>query len=147
MNFVVAARHTNTVLRDKLAKMGIWPIQQTKAANQLPIVGYSCMSFENKMDVLEHGVSRFKLIRSNNRSASRGMNIELVVDIEVKDMAPPSIKLSESQEIVNSLKHCQRGDYLTIYTKTSTHAVSITLSTCSFCSLTFCRFGSDIGPY
>lgn len=117
MNFIVAARPTtnNTKFREGLTKLlGIhWTTTST-----LPIVGSSCLNFENKMDVLEQGVSRVKLTKKTGTH----MNIELLISVEVKD---GNIMREASQSnTMNSLRHCQQGDYLTIYTKTSTYPVS-----------------------
>jgi hypothetical protein len=126
---VVAARHTNTKVRENLAKIGIWP-RQAKPTGPLPIVGYACLNFENKMDVLEHGVSRFRLTKPTTHKSAH--TIELLIDIEVKDIAPVKEEdevepqMSESQQIVHSIKHCHKGDYLTMYTRTTMHPVSTT---------------------
>ncbi|KAK4522097.1 Serine hydroxymethyltransferase, cytosolic [Mucor velutinosus] len=154
LNFVVAARHTNTVFREGLAKIGIWPLQSTatdsaasskqKALPQLPIAGYTCLNFENKMDILDQGISRFRLNKPVDKSSNRWLNLELLIDIKVEEVLPAVVHrfpwsyttnqcpsssyesidekiISDPRELLVSQKHCQEGDYLTIYTRGMAH--------------------------
>ncbi|KAL9558656.1 hypothetical protein MBANPS3_000793 [Mucor bainieri] len=154
LNFVVAARHTNTVFREGLAKMGIWPLQPTttdaataakhKSPPQLPIAGYTCLNFENKMDVLDQGISRFRLNKPVDKSSNRWLNLELLIDIKVEEVLPAVVHrfpwsyttnqcpsssyesideeiISDPRELLVSQKHCQEGDFLTIYTRGMAH--------------------------
>ncbi|GAN05259.1 hypothetical protein MAM1_0086d04728 [Mucor ambiguus] len=154
LNFVVAARHTNTVFREGLAKMGIWPLQSTttdvatatqhKSLPQLPIAGYTCLNFENKMDILDQGISRFRLNKPVDKSSNRWLNLELLIDIKVEEVLPAVVHrfpwsyttnqcpsssyesideeiISDPRELLVSQKHCQEGDYLTIYTRGMAH--------------------------
>ncbi|CEP17496.1 hypothetical protein [Parasitella parasitica] len=149
LNFVVAARHTNTVFREGLAKMGIWPLQKSeliapKTLPNLPIVGYTCLNFENKMDVLDQGVSRCRLSKPVDKSSNRWLNLELLIDIKVEEVLPAVVHrfpwsyttnecpsssyesidediISDPKELLLSQKHCQQGDYLTIYTRGMAH--------------------------
>ncbi|KAI8092246.1 uncharacterized protein B0P05DRAFT_525436 [Gilbertella persicaria] len=146
LNFVVAARHTNTIFRDGLAKMGIWPLtnDKTEKETKLPIAGYICLNFENKMDVLDQGVSRFRLTKPVDKSFNRWLNIELLIDIKVEEILPAVVHrfpwsyttsqhsalsyesveediVSNPKELITSQQHCQQGDYLTIYTRGRGH--------------------------
>ncbi|KAI8646147.1 hypothetical protein BD408DRAFT_410748 [Parasitella parasitica] len=149
LNFVVAARHANTVFREGLAKMGIWPLQTAEPAAQkdlpkLPIVGYTCLNFENKMDILDQGISRFRLSKPVDKSSNRWLNLELLIDIKVEEVLPAVVHrfpwsyttnecpsssyesigediLSNPKELHLSQKHCQQGDYLTVYTRGMAH--------------------------
>lgn len=156
LNFVVAARHTNTVFREGLAKMGIWPLgtaketttaTKPKSLPQLPIAGYTCLNFENKMDILDQGISRFRLNKPVDKSSNRWLNLELLIDIKVEEVLPAVVHrfpwsyttnecsassyesideeiISDPRELLVSQKHCQGGDYLTIYTRGMAHPVS-----------------------
>jgi hypothetical protein len=153
LTFIVSAQHTNTLLRDGLAKMGIWPIsgaseEMEQVDDALPVVGYTHLNFANKMDILDHGVSRFRLTKSSERQ-SRGLDIELLIDIKIEDIHPgvmrrfpwssvhhnASTPLDEvMQELIRdpivtkrSQDHCTSGDYLTIYTRSVAHPVSCTV--------------------
>ncbi|KAI8371956.1 hypothetical protein EDC96DRAFT_477498 [Choanephora cucurbitarum] len=138
LNFMVAARHTNTFVRDRLAKLGIWPISNPKedTNTKLPIAGYICLNFENKMDILDQGVSRFRLVKPVDKTMNRWINIELLIDIKVEEILPAVVhrfpwSYSTSQHLPNEITdeeinsndiqasqlHCQKGDYLTIYTR------------------------------
>ncbi|KAL0140387.1 hypothetical protein V8B55DRAFT_1575623 [Mucor lusitanicus] len=150
LNFVVAARHTNSVLREGLAKIGIWPLQPTATdakrspLPQLPIAGYTCLNFENKMDILDQGISRFRLNKPVDKSSNRWLNLELLIDIKVEEVLPAVVHrfpwsyttnqcpsssyesideeiISDPRELLVSQKHCQKGDYLTIYTRGKAH--------------------------
>ncbi|EPB81430.1 hypothetical protein HMPREF1544_11865 [Mucor circinelloides 1006PhL] len=154
LNFVVAARHTNTVFREGLAKMGIWPLHSSatdtakptkqKALPQLPIAGYTCLNFENKMDILDQGISRFRLSKPVDKASNRWLNLELLIDIKVEEVLPAVVHrfpwsyttnecpsssyesidediVSDPRELLVSQKHCQQGDYLTIYTRGMAH--------------------------
>lgn len=158
LNFVVAARHTNTVFREGLAKMGIWPLHSSatdtakptkqKALPQLPIAGYTCLNFENKMDILDQGISRFRLSKPVDKASNRWLNLELLIDIKVEEVLPAVVHrfpwsyttnecpsssyesidediVSDPRELLVSQKHCQQGDYLTIYTRGMAHPVSL----------------------
>jgi hypothetical protein len=137
--------------------MGIWPINNTSTpksttnATELPVAGFACLNFENKMDILDQGVSRFRLTKPIDKSSNRWLNIELLIDIKVEDVMPttvvnrfpwshpanehsaaPSsfqsseeIALCDPKELAVSQSHCSRGDYLTIYTRRMAHPVSI----------------------
>ncbi|KAI8876324.1 hypothetical protein K501DRAFT_279526 [Backusella circina FSU 941] len=148
LTFIVYAQHTNTLLRDGLAKMGIWPIPATTEYieevdnDNLPAIGYTHLNFANKMDILDHGVSRFRLTKSSEKQA-RGLNIELLIDIKIEDILPgvmrrflwssvqknvPDPLDKIMQELISdpiitkqSQKHCTSGDYLTIYTRSIAH--------------------------
>ncbi|CAO3693060.1 unnamed protein product [Rhizopus stolonifer] len=146
LTFAVAARYTNTRLRDGLAKIGVLPTSsKTTTATDLPPTGYSVLSFENKQNIKHHGISRFKLTKTEERKGFlKWFNIELVVDIKIVEEVPPIIqkypwahKLTESHsieygeqdcEIISnptqvklSQQYCQTGDFLTIYTRGMAH--------------------------
>lgn len=155
LHFIVAARHTNTLLRDGLAKIGIWPITastapiSTKSTEKLPIAGFTCLNFENKMDVLDQGVSRFRLTKPIDKSSNRWLNIELLIDIKVEEVLPAvvhqfpwsyttelsatssyqstdmeDIVACDPKELLVSQEFCRQGDYLTLYTRGLAHPVS-----------------------
>jgi hypothetical protein len=150
LNFVVAARHTNTMFREGLAKIGLWPaVDRTTSNKSLPIVGYTCLNFENKMDVLDQGVSRFRLTKPADKPWNRWLNIELLIDIKVEEVLPAVVHrfpwsyttnecsatsyesvediVSDPKELLVSQRHCQQGDYLTVYTRGLAHPVSSSL--------------------
>lgn len=146
LNFIVAARHTNTVIREGLAKMGIWPLALPKpSTHELPVAGFTCLNFENKMDVLDQGVSRFRLTKPIDKSANRWLNIELLIDIKVEEVLPAVVHrfpwsytthsavsyqsteediISDPRELSISQSHCRQGDFLTLYTRGMAHPVS-----------------------
>ncbi|GAA5800363.1 hypothetical protein HPULCUR_005792 [Helicostylum pulchrum] len=146
LNFIVAARHTNTVIREGLAKIGIWPMAPAKPADQqeLPIAGFTCLNFENKLDILDQGVSRFRLTKPIDKSSNRWLNIELLIDIKVEEVLPAVVHrfpwsytthpysaasyqsseediVSDPRELAISQKHCKQGDFLTLYTRGMAH--------------------------
>jgi hypothetical protein len=143
----VAARHTNTIVRDGLAKMGLLkPMDRPRSDKLLPVVGYTCLNFENKMDVLDQGVSRFRLTKPANKPWNRWLNIELLIDIKVEEVLPAVVHrfpwsyttnecsaasyesiediVSDPKELLVSQTHCRQGDYLTVYTRGLAHPVS-----------------------
>lgn len=147
LNFIVAARHTNTIIREGLAKLGIWPLGSPRPASQeeLPVAGFTCLNFENKMDVLDQGVSRFRLTKPIDKSANRWLNIELLIDIKVEEVLPAVVHrfpwsyttqsdtsyqnteedvVSDPRELAISQNHCRQGDFLTLYTRGMAHPVS-----------------------
>jgi hypothetical protein len=135
--------------------MGIWPLDTAKETiattkqkylPQLPIAGYTCLNFENKMDILDQGISRFRLNKPVDKSSNRWLNLELLIDIKVEEVLPAVVHrfpwsyttneysassyesideevISDPRELLVSQKHCQRGDYLTIYTRGMAHPV------------------------
>lgn len=130
--------------------MGIWPLQTaTKPTppQELPIAGFTCLNFENKMDVLDHGVSRFRLTKPIDKSANRWLNIELLIDIKVEQVLPAVVHrfpwsnthqssiyqndeediMSDPKELAISLDHCRQGDFLTLYTRGMAHPVSLSI--------------------
>lgn len=148
LTFAVAARYSNTRLRDGLAKIGIWPITQK---TELPDTGFAVLTFEHKQDIKHHGITRFKLTKINDRRPGlfKWFNIELVVDVKIVEELPPSVQkfpwaytLTENYSeltcesaqsgditqdpnlVMASQQHCQDGDYLTIYTRGVAHPVS-----------------------
>ncbi|GAA5815368.1 hypothetical protein MFLAVUS_008875 [Mucor flavus] len=146
LNFIVAARHTNTVIREGLAKIGIWPMTPAKPTDQqeLPIAGFTCLNFENKLDILDQGVSRFRLTKPIDKSSNRWLNIELLIDIKVEEVLPAVVHrfpwsytthpysaasyqsseediVSDPRELAISQKHCKQGDFLTLYTRGMAH--------------------------
>lgn len=150
LNFIVAARHTNTVLRDGLAKIGLWPIntaaqKSSSPATELPVAGFACLNFENKMDKFEQGVSRFRLTKPVDKSSNRWLNIELLVDIKIEEVLPAVVSrfpwayttnehsaisyqsceniTCNDSELAVSRSHCRQGDYLTFYTRRLAHPV------------------------
>lgn len=151
LNFIVAARHTNSVLRDSLAKIGLWPTstaaqKPNDSTSELPVAGFACLNFENKMDILDQGVSRFRLTKPVDKSSNRWLNIELLVDIKIEEVLPAvmnrfpwsyttneqsaisyqsceNITCNDS-ELAVSQSHCRQGDYLTFYTRRMAHPVS-----------------------
>ncbi|KAI8087268.1 hypothetical protein BDF21DRAFT_414051 [Thamnidium elegans] len=148
LNFIVAARHTNTVIREGLAKIGIWPMAPPKPTDQqeLPVAGFTCLNFENKLDILDQGVSRFRLTKPIDNSSNRWLNIELLIDIKVEEVLPAVVHrfpwsytthpysaasyqssaediVSDPRELAISQKHCKQGDFLTLYTRGMAHPV------------------------
>lgn len=153
LNFIVAARHTNTVIREGLAKIGIWPIQPIPQKqpliieqDPLPVAGFTCLNFENKLDVLDQGVSRFRLTKPIDKSCNRWLNIELLIDIKVEEVLPAVVHrfpwsyttnqysaasyqsseediVSDPRELAISQNHCINGDFLTLYTRGMAHPV------------------------
>lgn len=150
LNFIVAARHTNTVLRDGLAKIGLWPIntaaqKSSSPATELPVAGFACLNFENKMDKFDQGVSRFRLTKPVDKSSNRWLNIELLVDIKIEEVLPAVVSrfpwayttnehsaisyqsceniTCDDSELAVSRSHCRQGDYLTFYTRRLAHPV------------------------
>ncbi|KAF1803583.1 hypothetical protein FB192DRAFT_1301224 [Mucor lusitanicus] len=132
------------------ALIGIWPLQPTATdakrspLPQLPIAGYTCLNFENKMDILDQGISRFRLNKPVDKSSNRWLNLELLIDIKVEEVLPAVVHrfpwsyttnqcpsssyesideeiISDPRELLVSQKHCQKGDYLTIYTRGKAH--------------------------
>ena len=141
----------NTVLRDGLAKMGLWPISASSpkaTSSELPVQGFACLNFENKMNILDQGVSRVRLTKPVDKSSNRWMNIELLIDIKVEQITPAIVNrfpwsytmnqhsaaasyhsaeevACTAQELAVSQIHCKNGDYLTFYTRNMAHPVSI----------------------
>ncbi|KAI7901873.1 uncharacterized protein BX663DRAFT_512679 [Cokeromyces recurvatus] len=124
--------------------MGFWRSNRRRTTEiihtKLPLIGYACLNFENKMDVLEQGISRFRLKKFDGNSSNRWINIELLIDIRVTETVstvpcrrfPWSFESQESsfsfhessedtkqisEELLKSQKHCLKGDYLTVYTR------------------------------
>ncbi|CEG76003.1 hypothetical protein RMATCC62417_10964 [Rhizopus microsporus] len=147
LTFAVAARYSNTRLRDGLAKIGIWPITQK---TELPDTGYAVLTFEHKQDIKHHGITRFKLTKINDRRPGlfKWFNIELVVDVKIVEELPPTVQkfpwaytltenyseltcesaqssdiTQDSNLVMASQQHCQGGDYLTIYTRGVAHPI------------------------
>lgn len=125
--------------------MGIWPLAMSKPNQELPVAGFTCLNFENKMDVLDQGVSRFRLTKPIDKSANRWLNIELLIDIKVEEVLPAVVHrfpwsynthsstsyqsidedvISDPKELTISQNHCKRGDFLTLYTRGMAHPVS-----------------------
>ncbi|KAI8974384.1 hypothetical protein BDB01DRAFT_908893 [Pilobolus umbonatus] len=119
LEFIVSARHSHTMVRNGLAKIGI--------SHPLPIVGKALLQFENKMDVLDQGVSKLRVKKIDNALHHHWIQMELLIDIRIEEVAPPIVhhfpwsypELSDS--LFLSQSHCQQGDYLTIYTRGLAH--------------------------
>lgn len=106
------------------------------------------LKFESKQDTKHHGIIRFKLTKMHQRKEFYKLfNIELVVDINITEELPPSVQkfpwaytltnsalttcesmqnsdiVKDPAQVRLSQRHCQSGDYLTIYTRGLAHPV------------------------
>ncbi|KAG1076924.1 hypothetical protein G6F42_025192 [Rhizopus arrhizus] len=96
------------------------------------------------MDILDQGISRFRLSKPVDKASNRWLNLELLIDIKVEEVLPAVVHrfpwsyttnecpsssyesidediVSDPRELLVSQKHCQQGDYLTIYTRGMAH--------------------------
>ncbi|KAG0735588.1 hypothetical protein G6F57_007214 [Rhizopus arrhizus] len=147
LSFQVSARYTNTRFQNRLIKLGLWPtVQKSSIIKNLPLVGSTMLKFESKQDTKHHGIIRFKLTKMHQRKEFYKLfNIELVVDINITEELPPSVQkfpwaytltnsalttcesmqnsdiVKDPAQVRLSQRHCQSGDYLTIYTRGLAH--------------------------
>ncbi|KAG1582128.1 hypothetical protein G6F48_009365 [Rhizopus delemar] len=145
LTFAVAARYTNTRLRDGLAKMGLWtPQAKPPGRKHLSPAGFSVLTFESKQDTQHHGITRFKLTKADEqrKTFSTWFHVELVVDMKVIEALPDTVQkfpwastltdpiarqdqpdpiLQDPAQVQLSQQHCVAGDYLTLYTRGIAH--------------------------